>query len=72
MMSTVLDFTLGQNNRMLHRGSPHWRGLADARAYARKHGAAGIWRADGSFLLFYTENGKLKQKTRPKARPVNT
>lgn len=34
-----------------------------ARLYARKHGAAGIWRADDSFVLIYRDHDKLRQKT---------
>ena len=46
----------------------HWNGngldpRTNAKRYARKHGAAGAWMADASYLLFYMDGDKLRQKT---------
>lgn len=36
---------------------------ANAKAYAREHGAAFVWNADASGVLFYMDSGRLRQKT---------
>lgn len=46
-----------------------WRGLAGARKWARAHGVAMALRANGSGILFYTEGGKLHQRTFADVRP---
>lgn len=42
----------------------------NVRRWARKHGAAGAWLANGSFRLVFVEAGKLRQKTWPHAVPT--
>lgn len=37
--------------------------IGNMRDYARKHGAAGWLKADGTYLLIYLKDGKLRQKT---------
>ena len=42
-----------------------------ARKHAQEYGAAGMWRADDSFVLFYRDfDGKIRQKTWKHARPA--
>ncbi len=56
--------------------SPHnktlrdWRGPSGAKQHAREHGVAGAWRANDSFVLFYMDAGKLRQKTWKRACPI--
>lgn len=69
-MTTPLTFTYGENNRTLWSGQYIWRGMADARSYARTNGAAGVWHADDSFTLLFMSGGKLRQKKWAKASPA--
>ena len=56
-------------NGMRHIGRRTILGLQ--RAHARVHGVAGAWYADDRFVLIYRDfDGKLRQKTWAKARPV--
>ena len=56
--------------------SPHnktlrdWRGPSGAKRHAREHGVAGAWRANDSFVLFYMDGDKLRQKTWKRACPI--
>ena len=45
--------------------------LGAMRAYAKVHGAAGWMKANGSYLLMYLENGRIKQRTWRRARIGN-
>lgn len=47
-----------------------WRGTA--RKHALEHGATGVFRCDDSFVLFYREAGKVRQKTWAKVSIVRT
>ncbi len=40
------------------------------RRWARDHGAAGAWRANDSYRLFYHENGKIRQKSWRYSKPI--
>jgi hypothetical protein len=70
-----LTFAFSETSRVLNDWRRDRRNTAESvwaavRRYARKHGAAGVYCADDSYILFYTEDGKLRQKTWPSARPV--
>lgn len=39
-----------------------------AKAYAQEHGAAGVFRANDSYTLYYREDGKVRRKTWKNAR----
>ena len=40
-----------------------------AQRHARRYGNAGMWRADDSFVLFYREGDRIRQKTWRRAVP---
>ena len=42
----------------------------NARNHAFEHGAAGAWRADDSFVLYYRENGRVRQTTWKQGKPI--
>jgi hypothetical protein len=75
-MTTIMYFTLNQTNRVIEDWSGHRNGMPGmgwesvARAYARKNGYAGAWRHDDSFILFYMDGGKLRQRTWKRACPT--
>lgn len=73
MTTNTLRFTLdGFHNRVV----PGWRGRSGSfqgkmRQHAKKHGTAGVWRADESFLLLFRDHdGRIHQKSWPKAVPI--
>lgn len=71
----TLFFTFSEASRTLadwrrdrhNEAEPVWTAV---KRYARNNGAAGVWCADDSYILFYIEDGKFRQKTWPSARPV--
>ncbi len=67
-----LRFTMdGVHNRVVAgwRGNKrNWR--TNARNHALTHGHAGVWRADESFILYYRDGDTVRQKTWPRALPL--
>ncbi len=56
-----------------HQATKNDRGqsaLGACKGHARTNGAAGAMRSDGSYILFYVDNGKLRQKTLPEVSIV--
>lgn len=76
MGKKAIEFRLTENgaNRMLRhwRGSRTVSGWSEAKKWAKRNGAAGVWRADGSLRVFFMESGKLRQKTWKRATPLRS
>ena len=70
MTNSVLTFTLdGFHNREGRRWVAKGLGIAaNARKHAKEHGNAGVWRGDDSFVLYYRDGDKVRQKTWKKAK----
>ena len=69
-MSDTIHFILDdKSNRTLRdwnwdRTTSRGSAIGAAKRYAKEHGAAGAWRANDLFVLFYRDfDGKVKQKT---------
>lgn len=72
MTDSQIRFTLGAHNRTLRDWaiSDKPSALTNARNHAKRHGAAGMWRADESFLLLYRDGGKIRMRLWSKGRPA--
>ena len=77
MQAQTIGFTLDgvtareANSWSISKISPRangWEG--HAKTWARKHGVAVGWRLDGALIMFYMDNGKLRRKSWPSAKPV--
>lgn len=71
-MTLFFTLTPDASNRTVsdwHKAGPN-SAEANARRYARQHGAAGLWRADDSLLVFWVEADKLRRKTYRDACPA--
>lgn len=64
MTATTISASLHDASRMYRAWGYDGRSpLVAMRAYAREHGAAGAFRANGSYLMVYRDGGKLRQRT---------
>lgn len=77
-MSDTIHFILdGKSNRTLRdwnrdRTTSRSSAIGAAKRYAKLHGAAGAWRANDSFVLFYREaDGRIRQRTWRHGIPLN-
>lgn len=62
-----LDGIHNRTTREWNGNGASWR--TNMRHHAQEHGAAGAWRADDSFVMFYRDGGKIRQKTWAHGRP---
>lgn len=76
-MKNSINFKLdGVHNRMETEWfyvRKYWDGTGEgaARSHARKYGAAGMWRYNGSFVLFYRDyDGKMRQRSWKRGYPI--
>ena len=68
----MIRFTLNSHNRTVADwrrplGRSPW---INARNHAAEYGAAGVFRADGSFRLFYRDSDTVRQRTFSQAAPA--
>ena len=62
-MATVFTTWINPYTNPSHQSLRAWGTRAKAQSYARHHGEAKVWLANGNVLRYWMDAGKLRQRT---------